>query len=562
MFQIGTPASQTGAAAQAIRLTASVVRTFAPRCALLGMWLFLFSPLVVQALQGENATRFDKSFLFSVATTLLWAGTLHFSSRRPFALHLILLPLYVTTGIDLFLMSTFGNRLSSGYVLLALTNDTSMGDFLATYKTPVVVILAVTAGIYITAMFAIRRLALKPLRKISAACLMLLLAGYSAMIARSLESGSTFEQAALEVAGYEASVPVGGIFQSGLALYMFNQEAKYRTVREQHHFGAKSIRDNSGEVYVMVIGESSRANNWSLLGYGRNTNPSLSSSPGIIGLPNMLSTAPSTNDAVPSMLSPWPITDQRGILSHRSVVSAFAEAGFTTHWLSTQRVDGWSGALPGLAAEAEHTRYFDQSFDGALLEPFKAILASAAKGEKILIVLHINGSHFVYARRYPENFAHFHSDHAAHRQQLIDEYDNSILYTDWLLGKFIGALDAAHRPAALLFASDHGENLMDDKAGLLGHGIGTAYDLHPAAFVWASDALRMSRPQIWSTARGNAGAKLSSANLPHSLLDLAGIQIPELNRSLSIFSPAFTTRDRWYIADNKLHREVNQVASK
>ncbi len=561
MRHIGTAVRLPKLALEKLRTAMGRFETPIAWCALAVMWLFLLSPLLLQVSLDKSGTQFDKPLLFSVATTMLWAGALHFSVRRPVRLHLLLLPLYLTTGVDLFLLTTFGSRLSSGYVILGITSATSSGDFLATYARTIGVVCGLTAGIYVLGLLAIRPLTLRPVRKISAACLTLLLAGYSGLVIRSMASQATFEHASLEVAGYDTSAPVGAVFQSGLALYQFREESGYRTVREQDDLHARPTRDNSGEIYVWVIGESSRAENWSLLGYDRNTNPYLSREPGVIGLPNVMSTAPSTAVAVASMLSPWPLTDWQGILSHRSVVSAFREAGFQTYWFSTQRVDGWSGAIPWLAAEAQHVRYRQQSFDGALLENLRGALRSAKKGKKLFIVLHINGSHFVYSRRYPQRFAQFHSDHAGERDQLVDQYDDSILYTDWVLHEVIGALKKTHRPAALVFASDHGENLMDDSAGLLGHGIGNAHDLHPAAFIWGSQSLQRKSPRMWQSARDNAGTRLSASNLPHSLLDLAGIQIPQLDRTRSIFSPTFTTRDRWYIARSTLHRERRHVAS-
>jgi glucan phosphoethanolaminetransferase (alkaline phosphatase superfamily) len=532
------------------------------RCTLVALWLFLFSPIFLKAIQGSEASRFDKSLLFSLLATILWAGALHFSVRRPLWLHALLLPLYVTTGIDLFLIATFGTRLSSGYVIIGITNLTSVDDFLSTYATPALVILILTASIYGLGLFTIRRLKLRPRRKISAACLSILLLAYIALIARSLSDQGTFEKAVLEVAGYENSAPIGSIFQTSLALYLFNQEAGLKDVRERHHFGAKRANTDDGEVYVWVVGESSRALNWSLLGYSRKTTPYLDATPGIIPLPNMLSTAPITDVAVPSMLSPWPITDWYGVLTHRSVVSAFDEAGFTTYWLSTQRVDGWSGAIPWISAEAKHVQYFDQAFDGITLKKLREVLTSAKKGENLFIVLHLNGSHFAYARRYPTDFAHFHHDHATYREQVVDEYDNTVLYTDWLLHEIIASLSNSHRAAALIYASDHGENLLDDKTGILGHGIGTIYDLHPASFIWFSEALRTKEPQAWERALANSDAKLSLSNLPHSALDLAGIQIPQLDPTESIFSSSFAAKDRWYSVRGTLYREAGKIASK
>ena len=110
-------------------------------------------------------------------------------------------------------------------------------------------------------------------------------------------------------------------------------------------------------------------------------------------------------------------------------------------------------------------------------------------------------------------------------------------------------------PAALIYASDHGENLLDDDAQLLGHGIGNQYDLRSAAFIWVSRPLRSKLSEMSKNATDNAGARLTLSNLPHSLLDLAGIEVAELDRSMSIFSPTFAERDRWHLVRGSLRSE-------
>lgn len=87
-------------------------------------------------------------------------------------------------------------------------------------------------------------------------------------------------------------------------------------------------------------------------------------------------------------------------------------------------------------------------------------------------MLHTKGSHFEYARRYPPEFARFGSSGGSRQQNVVDEYDNTVLYTDWLLSELIATLTQRGGASAVFFASDHGENLLDDERQLLGHGIG------------------------------------------------------------------------------------------
>jgi heptose-I-phosphate ethanolaminephosphotransferase len=255
------------------------------------------------------------------------------------------------------------------------------------------------------------------------------------------------------------------------------------------------------------------------------------------------------------MLSLQPITDWNSVLAQRSIVSAFNEAGFTTYWLSCQEADVWAGSIPIVAAESMHRSYSSRAFDGELLEKFRNALAVAAPGQKLFFVLHTKGSHFEYSRRYPAAFMRFSASGGTYREQLVDSYDNSVLYTDWIVSEVIATLAKRGFASALIYSSDHGENLLDSDAQLLGHAIGNQYDLRTAAFIWLSDSLRAMLPKAAENLAAHASAKLSLSNLPHSLLDLAGIAAPTLDRSSSVFHQNFREKARWYVVRGKLFEE-------
>ena len=241
--------------------------------------------------------------------------------------------------------------------------------------------------------------------------------------------------------------------------------------------------------------------------------------------------------------------------AQKSVVSAFNEAGFKTYWLSTQDVDEWSGIIPQTAAEAGTVRYFSQSFDGTLLNEVREIIAREPVGSKLLIMLHINGSHFEYQRRYPPAFSHFVTPDGTRRNKIVDAYDNSVLYTDWFLSELITLLTARNTHTALLYASDHGENLLDDDRQLLGHTRGTEYDLSTSSFIWLSDEVRKRHPIWLSNLAQNSAMPLSLSNLSHSMLELADIQAPAVDLQMSVFSSTFASRPRSYMMGGELRRE-------
>jgi len=525
------------------------------RLALLVLWLYLLSPMLFQPFLGSGVGRLDNIYAFNATTSLLWAGSLHFAVRRPLVLHLALAPFYFTTAVDLFLMSNFGARLSSTFVTIALTNQAEAAEFLSAYARPVALAASALVLVYLTGLYGIRRLQRQNSPWLAAGFAVLLVATYGAVITREIMLQDRPWDFVLLFAGKETSAPFGAVFQTGLALHLQADAREIQKQRKHSTLGATKAPSADEEIYVWVIGETSRPQSWSLFGYGRDTTPRLRALPDIIALPDMLTTAPVTDLAVPSMLSLQPITDWPAIMAQRSIVQAFNETGFTTYWLTTQKIDRWSGLIPQLATEASHHRYFEYAYDGVMLDALRTILDGAPRGGKLFIVLHTLGSHFDAVKRYPPEFSRFDTPGGTHRQRLVDHYDNSVLYTDWFLSQVIALLSQRPTHAALIYASDHGENLLDDEQQLFGHVIGNRYDLSAAAFIWLSPRLRDRHPELAANAKRHATAPLNLSNLSHSLLDLAGIDATGLDRKLSLFNSSFAPRERWYIVRDELKKE-------
>lgn len=545
------------------RVLGAGTATVSQRLGLWALYLYLASPIVIQAaINGRQDLR-DPIFVCNVLATLLWIALAHVSVRRPLFLHLALLPLYITTAVDLFLLETFGTRLTSGYVTIILGNRSDTADFISSFFRPILVVAIAFPIIYINGLYYIGALR-KPRSPKLMGFTAVALAGTYLLLARHLHiwRGEPIQTVLLEIAAHDTSAPMGAIFQTGLALKLHSDSLKIVARRSRFSFGASKPPTPGDEIYVWVIGESSRPQNWSLFGYSRDTTPRLGSIPGIITLPNMMTTAPETQLAVPSMLSLRPITDWPSIQAQKSVVAAFDEAGFKTYWLSTQDVDAWAGVIPETASEAGSLRYFGQNLDGALVNDFRGILERAPKGNsKLFIVLHTKGSHFEYKNRYPTGYSKFASQNGTRRDKIVDEYDNSVLYTDSVLAELISILSERSGQTALLYASDHGENLLDDDRQLLGHTRGTYYDLSTASFFWLSDGLKRLHPDWVSNLQQHAKLPLSLSNLPHSMLELAGIEAPERDLRMSIFSSEFELHPRYYLLGGKVMRERPGVAA-
>lgn len=498
----------------------------------------------------------DPLYLFNVFTSVLWVGLFFFLPVRPLVLHLLAAPLYLFATVDLFLLANFKNRLSSGYIGIALTDHAEAPEFFMSFMVQVLAAIFALSIVYLAGLFLIRRAQSKPGCKISLVCAAVLLMTYAAQLVNGYRNEGSFRIAALDVFGKELSSPMGGVFQTGLALVLSHESKTLLEKRSRFEFSGVIAKDLShGQVFVWIIGESSRPQNWQLMGYSRETTPRLQAIEGVVPLSNLLTTAPTTSVAVPSMLSLQPITEWESILSERSIVSVFNQAGFKTYWLSTQEADGWAGVIPQIAAEAKRRRYFDRAYDIELLKALNEILTTNTARDPLMIVLHTKGSHWRYDRRYPSEFEKFKAGSTA-RDKLVNEYDNSVLYTDWIVAEVIHALEKVVPESVVFFVSDHGENLLDDENQLFGHAIGNAYDLSTAGLVWLSPAMRKKRQQEYANLQINSKLANSIADLSHSFLDIAGLSVDGKDTKQSFFSADYTVRDRWYQVRGELKRDA------
>jgi glucan phosphoethanolaminetransferase (alkaline phosphatase superfamily) len=313
---------------------------------------------------------------------------------------------------------------------------------------------------------------------------------------------------------------------------------------------------------VLVIGESSRYDRWGLNGYGRDTNPLLKEKVGLVALSDVVTAVSSTRRAVPVLLSRKPATQSfRDEFPEKSVLSAFKEAGFKTYWLSNQMTYGkFDTVVSVMAREADTVLFLNfgefantPSLDGAMLAPLQAAIADPAPNK--LIVLHTLGSHWNYSLRHPKEFDKWkpslfgvvnplYTDISI-KEAMNNSYDNSILYTDWLLSQVIDMLKTAVPLSALMYVSDHGQTLYDGSCDKAFHGHNFDFEFHIPAFVWYSERYRSAYPDKIEQLHKNRHARLSTENVSHSLADLGDIRFSGEDPERSIFSNRLKRHTRY-----------------
>ena len=302
-------------------------------------------------------------------------------------------------------------------------------------------------------------------------------------------------------------------------------------------YHAEPVRpDSIPGVYVIVVGETSRADRWQLCGYGRDTNPELSGREGMIFFPKTLTESNTTHKSVPMILTDLTAVNFDSIDSRKSIITAFSEAGFKTAFISNQKRN--HSYTEYFAGEADHTLFLPdtasvQPFDEDVVAAFEKLTAESCHS-RMMIVIHTYGSHFKYNDRYPRSHARFTPDEFADankgcREELNNAFDNTVAYTDHVLSMMISRLDSLDVPSALIYTSDHGEDIYDDSRSRFLHSSPTPtyYQLHVPMLVWMSAEQQALQPDAMAAMTANAqGRTCATEDVFHTMLHLAGVTSP------------------------------------
>lgn len=306
--------------------------------------------------------------------------------------------------------------------------------------------------------------------------------------------------------------------------------------------------DVSRELVIMVVGETARADRFSLNGYARDTNPQLSKK-NVISLTNFRACGTSTAVSVPCMfLFNGDAKEPAAIRIEENLLDVLQHSGAHVLWLDN------NSDSKGVADRVEFQDFRSPKVnpvcdiecrDVGMLAGLQSYIDAHPKGD-ILIVLHQMGNHGpAYFRRYPPGFEKFrpackNSDLSqCSREEIGNAYDNAILYTDHFLAKAIEVLEKndARFETALFYVSDHGESLGEN--GLYLHGMPKAIapdaQLHVPAVLWFGANFR---GVTLSALRMKSQMRFTHNNVFHTLLGFFEIESSTYRPDMDILNEA------------------------
>lgn len=248
---------------------------------------------------------------------------------------------------------------------------------------------------------------------------------------------------------------------------------------------------------VFVIGETTRWDHMGMLGYDRDTTPKLSKEKNLVAFRGeSCDTATKLSLRCMFVREGGTMDNPGRTLKEQNVFAVMKELGFTSELFAMQsEVWFYDNADVNNFSFREQIgsekRNQGKAVDDMLLVPeLQASLQRFPKG-KHLVVLHTKGSHYLYSQRYPRSFARYQPecmgvDDTCSKAQLINAYDNSVLYVDSMLDSVLDQL--RDKKALVFYAADHGESISENM-----HLHGTPREMAPPEqfrvpmMVWASD---------------------------------------------------------------------------
>lgn len=311
---------------------------------------------------------------------------------------------------------------------------------------------------------------------------------------------------------------------------------------------------------VVIYGESADRDHLSAYGYPLPTSPYMDSiSDRLYIFSDVISAAKLTKESMEHMLTLKKDSDSGNWWTYPIIIDILKAAGYKTYWISNQERTGLlSNSIGAITSRADISKYVGkisnsesilQKYDEVLIPELENALTDTVSPK--WIGLHLMGSHFAYENRYPSSHSHFHASDVekanprswmGKKQYAVEaQYDNSIRYTDSIVGKMINILEKQQKPSVLIYLSDHGENVYNDR-DYCGRDLTS---VRIPFIIYTNDAFRLNNPDLTEALENSKARKISSANLAYALMSLTGTECPEYDARYDFLSPQYIEKERY-----------------
>ena len=531
--------------------------------------LLLISPAIIMKVTGYGAGDLYSVLRALAVPLLVFLAPIAIFYRNVKLYLWLLLPLVIVT--PLFLFSTYYFAISPGFELIAFilqTNVREASEAITPFLIYLIPFQLTFTGLYV---FALRKLPLKIIRLKTA--LVTSLSSVTVLGVMTIHVNGLYWKPFHDLSKDDLLLK----YDYPIALVSGANEARVflmkNNLREAESFSFRAVKNDTlhhRQVYVLIIGESSRFDRWQVNGFHRETSPLLNTVSGLTTFKDVVAGAHYTWVSVPQIITRANPDNYSLQYREKSILGVFSEAGFYTYWLSNQSDQDifWSGSITLHAKTADVSVFsptyspnmeFEDIYDGRLLPILDSVLV--ADKRNLFIVLHTMGNHWEYSRRYPAEFDFFQPSGRMlsinppdqfNREALLNSYDNSIRYADYFIYNVIRKVEANADIATVVFISDHGEDLYDtfhERPDF--HFRPSAATLRVPLFIWTSESYNSVFPGKRLNLEANVSKKIGTENIFYTLSDIANITMEGFDSTRSFAHPAFVPSEQKFYGDDK-----------
>lgn len=528
----------------------------------------IFFPNLLFIILGENtaiSSVIKQTAYFSFTFSLILIPLIFIKPKIYFSLFIPLLPFLLFDAYIIF--TTYNHTNYVFYQSLLSTNEIESFEFLESNK--MLIIIAILVIFIYLLLYLKLDSTFKVNRSYKKMILVASLAVFSVLFFKILTISLDSRSNNLAESIYTSfnrhyiklSVPYGSInklsnlFMSEYYMTEFNKKNKEFSYKPE-------IYSSDNQIVVLVIGETARKCNFQLYNYSRETNPYLSKLKNLIIFKDMTTNANFTYSSFLLNLTSVDPKNFKNSMNEPGIVSAYKEANFYTYWITNQQYDE-DFVYQLYAKQSESfidvsTKNDFYNYDENILPKLKKVLKD--KNKKRFIVLHTMGSHYRYNYRYPKGFSKYLPELEGAvtmnkntivnngREEYINSYDNSILYTDYILASIIKELKKTSKNSIMLYFSDHGENIYDDDKGRVLHGglNPTRYEFEIPMLIWYSDGYN---EEVIKKLKSNSDKKISSSVVFHTLSSIGGFKTKLHKNKYDLLSDSLKNGQRYFYLD-------------
>ena len=326
------------------------------------------------------------------------------------------------------------------------------------------------------------------------------------------------------------------------------------------------IKRNQSDIQniVLLIGESLSKTHMNCYGYPQNTTPYLNArikNDEACIFNHIITPKTVTTEAMKCIMTFYNTESTREWYTYHSLPSVMKEAGYFTIWLSNQDNSGIFGNIPAALAQTSNKVIYTHDknsqeesygyFDDKLLPILKENTLNTSKN---FYIIHLMGCHQRYTNRFPKTFKQFQYTDIQfstniHKKITIAEYDNSVLYNDYIVNEIIKHF--IEKETIMIYFPDHGEEVYDSE-NFAGHNyVNPTKNMVEIPFIiWYSQSLQTKHPKLIKQIKQAQTNHFMTDDIIHTILDICQIQTVEFDSTRSLLHPSYNQYREFYINEH------------